>query len=461
MNLIQRSINQLINTPYACSCGKTHVAEIENIAIGKGAVNQLEGFIDNQKLKDGSIFDKKIHKLFLVSDVNTRKVAGEAILFRLQQAGYQISEFCFPYAEMHATDGHADELKAALPADADLVLAIGSGTINDITRFVAFHAGVPYYIIATAPSMDGYASNVSPLIHNNLKTTFICSCANAIIGDTDLMATCPTKMIGAGLGDIIGKYIAINDWRMSHHLYGEYCCEEVCDLVLYSVQKCVDSVPGLMKRESEALQYLMESLVLIGIAMSYIGFSRPASSSEHHVAHFLEMKSIFRGEYGELHGTNVGLATCIVSRMYQELLTMEIDYANARTACKRFDHDAWKQEIARCYQTAADEVYKVEEGAKQNNPENVLARIDALEQNQADVRARMEQLVQDTKDAPALLESLGGLTDPCKAGVKEQDLREVLRYAKELRDRYAALQMFYDLGVLEELIDRVITVYYG
>ena len=70
------------------------------------------------------------------------------------------------------------------------------------------------------------------------------------------------------------------------------------------MQKCVDNVPGLVNREPEALTYLMESLVLIGIAMSYIGVSRPASSSEHHIAHFLEMKSIFKGEYGELHGTN-------------------------------------------------------------------------------------------------------------------------------------------------------------
>ena len=99
--------------------------------------------------------------------------------------------------------------------------------------------------------------------------------------------------------------------------------------------------------------------------------------------------------------------------------------------------------------------------AKQNDPENVLARIDALESNQAYLRTMAEKLVADTETAPALLDALGGLTDPCKAGVKEQDLREVLRYAKELRDRYAALQLFYDLGLLPTLIDKVIAKYYG
>ena len=32
-------------------------------------------------------------------------------------------------------------------------------------------------------------------------------------------------------------------------------------------------------------------------------------------------------------------------------------------------------------------------------------------------------------------------------------------YAKELRNRYAALQFFYDMGVLEELADDIIDRY--
>ena len=121
--------------------------------------------------------------------------------------------------------------------------------------------------------MDGYASNVSPLVHNNLKITYSAECANAIIGDTDILATAPDVMIAAGLGDVLGKYLAINDWKMSELINGEYYCPEVGELVLYSVKKCVDTVPGLVNRESDALQYLMESLVLIGICLLYTSFT--------------------------------------------------------------------------------------------------------------------------------------------------------------------------------------------
>lgn len=456
MDFTAKTINELINEEFACSCGKKHIANIEHIAIGKNALEKLESFIDSQTLNNGAIFQKSKDSILVVSDANTRKVAGEKILNRLKENGYLATEYCFQNNAIHAEDECVEELQNHLPKDTSLIITVGSGSLNDITRYVAFHAEIPYYIIATAPSMDGYSSNVSPLIHNNLKITYECKCANAIIGDTDIMTTCPTKMVGAGLGDIIGKYIAINDWRMSRIITGEYCCDPVCDLVLYSVQKCVDNVPGLQRREPEAFQYLMESLVLIGIAMSYIGFSRPASSSEHHIAHFLEMKAIFNGEYGELHGTNVGMATCLVSQMYEKFLTMEIDFDKARAAAKNFDHEHWTAEINRAYGSAAPEVLKVEASAHQNDPENVIRRIHAIEANYTQIRTMIEKLVADTKKAPELLTSLEGLITPKGYNLTTNDIRDVLRYAKELRSRYAALQFFYDLGVLDELTDFIL-----
>ena len=252
MGFLDKNIEELINREFACRCGRTHFAGIDHIAIGENALERLPGFVAEQKLPDGRTFDRERDWILLVSDVNTRKAGGERVLALLAGAGFRVREYCFPYESMHAEEQFADELRAHLFEGLALIVTVGSGTLNDLTRYVAFHAGIPYYIVGTAPSMDGYTSNVSPLIHNNLKITYSCACAAAIIGDTSLLATCPTRMIGAGLGDILGKYIAINDWKMSHLLYGEYYCEDVADLVLFSVQKCVENVPGLVRRESKA-----------------------------------------------------------------------------------------------------------------------------------------------------------------------------------------------------------------
>lgn len=460
MSFKELSINELINHEFDCSCGKKHIANIENITIGKGVVAKLPEIMAAQKLKDGSMLSTS-DKVFVVADVNTWAVAGEKVTDLVKEAGYPVETYVFPHKSMHAEDKYAEEMKEHLPADTKLIIAVGSGSLNDLTRYVAFHAGIPYYIVATAPSMDGYASNVSPLVHNNLKITYEAQCANAIIGDTEILATAPDVMIAAGLGDVMGKYLAINDWKMSEIINDEYYCPEVGELVLYSVKKCVDTVPGLIKRDSDALQYLMESLVLIGIAMSYIGFSRPASASEHHISHFLEMKSIFKGEYGELHGTCVGMATCIVADMYAKALTMPMDYDKARVHAESFDYDTWEKEINRTFEAGAGEVIKLYDKVHQNDPEVVEKRINAIQNNEAKLVALMQEVVADIEKAPELLKSLKGLTSPAEFNVTKDEFKDILMYAKELRNRYAALQFFYDMGMLDELSDYIVEKYMG
>lgn len=461
MGFIGKSINELINTEFSCSCGESHIAEIHNIAIGRDVLKSIPQMIEKQPLADGKLFDKANDSVLVVSDVNTKPVAADKVVSLLKGAGYPVKEYCFQNSSMHAEEKYCTELQEQLYDGLGLMIAVGSGSLNDITRYVAFDAKLPYYIVATAPSMDGYASNVSPIVTNNLKTTFICKCADAIIGDTEILATCPTKMIGAGLGDIIGKYLSINDWKMSHMMFGEYYCEEVAELVLYSVQKCVDNVPGLQKREPEALQYLMESLVLIGIAMSYIGVSRPASASEHHIAHFFEMNSIFSGEYGELHGTNVGMATCLIHEMYKEFLSRPFDYDQARAHAKRFDYAGWERNTKEAFGLAADEVIALYQKVGQNNPDTVLARIDAIEQHEKELRAMLGQVVSDTGKAPELLDSLGGLTSLKQYPFDRKTMKQMLLHAKDLRNRYAALQLFYDMGELEDLAEGILNRYYA
>lgn len=455
MNFKDLKIDELVNEEFECECGKTHEAQIDHIAIEKGAVNKLPEFLSDQILHDGSKLEKD-DKIYVVADVNTWDVAGEKVVSVVEEAGYPVESYIFPYESMHAEQQYADEILEHLPEDAKLIIAVGSGTINDLSRFVAFNNDLPYYIVATAPSMDGYASNVSPLVQNNLKITHPAECASAIIGDTDFLATAPDVMIAAGLGDVLGKYLAINDWKLSNIINDEYYCDNVGELVLESVRKCVENVPGLVERDPEALVYLMESLVLIGIAMSFIGYSRPASASEHHISHFLEMKSIQNGNYGELHGTCVGMATALVGEMYKKLLENPIDYDKARAHAKAFDYETWKEEIERSYGPGAEEVLKLYQKAKQNEPDDVLERIDSIEENEEAVKALIAQAVEDTKNAPELLESLGGLTSPAQFGFDKDEFKDILLYAKDLRERYAALQLFYDLGVLDEISDEVL-----
>ncbi len=458
MDFTKYSINQLINKEYECSCGKTHLANIKNIAIGERAVLKLKEIILAQKLNECRNFDSTKDKVLVVCDINTAPLAEEYVTPILSEMGVSYDSFVYQKSEFHAEMKYVDELMQHITDEA-LIIAVGSGTINDICRYVAFEKKLPYYIVATATSMDGYSSNVSPIVVNNLKTTFICKCADAIIGDTQMLASAPMKMIAAGFGDIAGKYLAISDWKMSNIINGEYYCNAIGELVLFSVKKCVDNLDGLKNRDLKALEYLMESLVLIGIAMSYVGFSRPASSSEHHIAHFTEMKSIFAHEFGELHGTNVGMATVLISQMYAKFLELDIDFDTARNKADAFDKKQWEQNITHAYGVAAGEVLRLYDEYKQNNPDVVKTRIDAIEKNKTAVISQIEVAVNSTQNTAEHLEALSGKTSPKSYNLTAEEVKQILLYAKDLRNRYAALQLFYDLGVLEELVEYILNLH--
>lgn len=459
MKLIDHSIEEMASMHYKCSCGKTHYIGIEHVAIGKNAIEKLPEFLDQQKLSDGQPLTKKDH-ILVVSDVNTWKAAGEKTFSLIENAGYTVSSYTFPYEKMHTEEKYIKELEASMPNDICIIIAVGSGTINDISRYVSFQKKMPYYIVGTAPSMDGYASDVSPVIINNLKVSLPAHCASAIIGDTDILATAPEKMIAAGVGDIMAKFLDINDWYMSKIINGEDYCEEVAELMLYSTEKCVENIDGLVKRDSDALQCLMESLVLIGIAMAYVGSSRPGSAAEHSMAHVMEMTSLLAGDYGELHGTCVGMATCVITKLYEKFLRKPIDYQKALKHAESFSYENWEKEMHRFYTKAAQPVIDLYGKQKRNNPENVKRRLASIRAHEDELYPLIRSTVEKSKRAESCIQALHGWTTPVQFGFSKEHMRDIILYSKEQRDRYAALQFLYEVGELEELTDELLDEYY-
>lgn len=137
--------------------------------------------------------------------------------------------------------------------------------------------------------MDGYVSMGAALLLDGLKVTTDAKPPLAVVADTTILKDAPMEMIRAGFGDIVGKYSALNDWKLSHLLLKEPFCRQVYDMVKGAVDRVVRLADGLMARREESVEALMESLLLVGVAMSFVGNSHPASGSEHHLSHFFEL----------------------------------------------------------------------------------------------------------------------------------------------------------------------------
>ncbi|SHF63905.1 Iron-containing alcohol dehydrogenase [Caldanaerobius fijiensis DSM 17918] len=249
------------------------------------------------------------------------------------------------------------EILIEMDRNTEFLIAVGSGTLNDLTRFVSFKIGKPYGIVATAPSMDGYASSVSPLIVKGFKRTYEAIYPHFIIGDTDILSQAPYDMITAGFGDILGKYTSLADWYISSIVAEEVYSEEIADLVRESIEKCVNVAKDIAKREKSAIKELMEALVISGIAMLKSGNSRPASGAEHHLSHYVEMKEISSGKECHFHGTKVGIMSIITSSIYHYVFSFSREdikeFISRRNTQSR---DEYESSIKKAYGPMAEEV---------------------------------------------------------------------------------------------------------
>ena len=450
MDKKMNSINNYLNREIECSCGQKHRAQIRKVILETGALESIPALIQEQGYKN----------VFLVFDVNTYAIAGEKLETLLKTQNICFSSYTFSDEALVPDEYAAGRLFVHVDPACDLLIGIGSGTINDLCRYVSFKLGKEYFIAATAPSMDGYASNVTPLIVDDMKITYPAHVPAAIIGDLDILKNAPMTMISAGVADILAKIVCIMDWKAAHLFYGEYACDDVIELVDKSVQDMISQLDKIAERSPVTIQKVMEALILSGIAMSYIGNSRPASGGEHQMSHYWEMKFLFLKKPAILHGTKVGVATVGVLHMYKQLLRDKPDFAAARVAAERYSPEQWESEIRQVYEAAADGVLTLEQEAGKNRKDNVLARLDEME---AKWPAFLE-MVEKLPDADVIigyLKDLDAPYTPAAIDVDDEMVTNAVLYAKDLRNRLGLLQILFDLGWNQEYAAELIGFYHG
>lgn len=302
-----------------CSCSqKSHTAPIKVLEVSENAIEKVVDILSDY------------NRIFMVADKNTYEIAGKKVEKMLRDAG-KLSHICIVDDPALPTNANVGKVLIEAGIDRedydinefsynpDYVLAVGSGSVNDICRMVSYRMGVEYGVVGTAPSMDGYVSVVAPLINGNRKIVYTCSVARHIIIDLNICANAPYELLLAGVGDMIGKYVAILDWELSKAQTGEYYCEKVANMVLDATAKCVDLAVSLKERKIETIKNTIDGLILSGLGIAYTGSSRPASGTEHMVGQTWEIMDIEKGKVPNLHGIEVGEATFAAIVMYKKL----------------------------------------------------------------------------------------------------------------------------------------------
>lgn len=446
MGITYQELSDFPGKVFTCSCGKTHSIDIDQIIIESGALKRVSELVKPYRAKN----------IFLIADNNTFKIAGETVEKQLCENNYRVVSHVFEQAgQLVPNEKSLADLILSIPAKTDLIIAVGSGTINDLSRYMAYKLNIPYVMVATAPSMDGFVSTVSPLIVNDLKVTYNAAGPRAVIGDLDILCNAPEAMIYAGLGDVLGKYTSLCDWQLSKIINDEYYCPEIVDLMKNAIKKCTSDINGLKERKPSAIKSLMEGLVLSGIAMSFAENSRPASGAEHHLAHFWEMTFLFAGKEAVLHGTKVGITTVAILKLYEMVKGLTPDREKALAFVSSFDNATFEETLKKVYHTAAADILKTNAKEDRTSPVLHKKRLEAILNHWDEIKETIETLLPDASFAEDILKGLGAPYRPVQVGIDRETVHNSLLYAKELRTRYTVLQMLWDLGELSDLAERV------
>ena len=426
---------------YACDCGRHHGVDLKYLNIGRDAVNGLPD----------ALAAVGVQHPFIVCDVHTRAAAWDKVRTVLDRAGIAYQLYTFTRAHIEPDEYAVGALCMAIEPDCDCVLAIGSGVINDCCKVLAKAARLPQLVVGTAPSMDGYASNSSSMIRDRVKVTLYNACPAAIIADTMIMKDAPERMLWAGLGDMLAKYIALCEWRITALVNGEYYCEDVAELMRASLRKIVAAAPRLMERDPEVIGAIVEGLILSGIAMAFAQVSRPASGLEHYFSHLWEMFALDRGLPLELHGIQVGVGTYLVMHIYDRLRTLTPSREQAAQAMCDFDPAAWEANIRRVFGGAAQTLIDTEHNVwHKNDPAAHQQRLERILAHWDEIRAIMDAELPDTADIVALMEKVGMPVRPADIGESEQDVLDAFRCSRDIRDKYLTSSLLWDLGLLAD-----------
>ncbi|MDD4772875.1 MAG: sn-glycerol-1-phosphate dehydrogenase [Eubacteriales bacterium] len=225
-------------------------------------------------------------------------------------------------SDVTATDIRAGEIATAISERRPAYLvACGAGTVHDLTRYAANEAGLPFISFPTAASVDGFVSNVAAMTVDGRKVTYPSTAPAALFADADIYGAAPAALTASGVGDIVGKYISLFDWKAAHIITGE-----PIDADIYALEE--DAVMRVMESDIKSADYtekVMECLVMSGMAIQYMGNSRPASGAEHHLSHLWEMHCI-NPPTDALHGEKVGVSTLLVLEEYKRLAREGIEY---------------------------------------------------------------------------------------------------------------------------------------
>ena len=397
-------------------------------------------------------------KAIIIADETTYRVAGQQLTELLDQSGIvQEAPFIFSEPNLYAEYSYVEQLSAFLATNQAVPIAVGSGTINDLTKLAAHQNGRPYMCVATAASMDGYTAFGASITANGAKQTFSCPAPTACVADIEIIRNAPREMTASGYADLFAKVTAGADWILADSLQAEPIDQQAWSIVQDGLHDALADPEGVRQGDAEAIYALISGLMLGGFAMQSAQSSRPASGAEHQFSHLWNMEH--HTNHGEQisHGFQVAIGTLAISALYEEVLKYPFDKLDIEKCCAAWPSaEELEQESRELFRnTDFPEIGVQETAAKYIDAQGLAKQLQLLKENWPTIREKLQNQLVTFTEAQRRLKLVGAPYEPEHIGLTREYLCKTFVRAQYIRRRFTILDLLVRTNTLDLFLDKL------
>jgi glycerol-1-phosphate dehydrogenase [NAD(P)+] len=431
----------------------------------------LRGATDTRSVVIGSGVLESVDEVFgenfgdqpaaVVADTITFGVAGKAVQQQLEASRRVMDPYVFPsQPTLYAEYGNIELLVGALRGHDAIPVAVGSGTLNDLVKRAAYECNRRYMVVATAPSMDGYAAFGAAITKAGFKQTMTCPAPSAVLADLGVVMSAPPKMTASGYGDLLGKVTAGADWLLADALEVEKIDWDVWSLVQGPLREATGRPVDLRAGDRQAVEGLIEGLVMSGLAMQAAASSRPASGAEHQFSHLWEMEGVGHGSQTEppvSHGFKVGLGSIAIAALYEHLLQRDLGALDIEAACRAWPSRAELEQAVRAtHKTPGlDQAAVIESSEKYVDAHGLAQRLTLLRERWPELRERVAEQLLSADRLRQMLRAAGCPASPAEIGLSRDAFKQTYARAQMIRRRFTVLDLALQAGVLGSCVEEL------
>lgn len=422
-------------------------SETKALIIGSGVLNQTAQLFTAQ-------FPDK--KAIIIADKITFDVAGKSVSEQFKNNNIsQDKPFIYTDPEVYAAYNYVEELVAVLKLTDAIPVAVGSGTINDLTKLAAHLTNRPYLCVATAASMDGYTAFGASITADGAKQTFNCPAPQACLADIDILSAAPSAMTAAGYADLFAKITAGADWILADALSVEPIDETAWSIVQDGLHEALADPEGTKNADPTAVTQLTEGLMLGGFAMQWSKSSRPASGAEHQFSHLWNMENHLNNGEHISHGFQVSIGTLAITALYDQVLKTDFENLDIEACLAQWPtlSELETQSLAIFKDTDFPEIGWQETKAKYIDHPGLAKQLQLLKDNWPAIKSRLAAQIVPFQEAKTRLSTVGAPSEPEHIAISRERLRETFIRAQYIRRRFTVLDLGVRTGYLDYWLD--------